>query len=322
MTDTEKREYPAYYAVIPADVRYDKRLCANAKLLYGEITALSHKEGYCWATDGYFASLYEVGRKTVNLWVQNLKECGYISIEHIYAEDSSKITQRRISIKGTPCPKNEAPLPEKKGTPCPKNRADNITRYNNIKDLKNKFKNSGGECHDQTDPGQRIPTQTPPPLLEMIKTESARNGFFLDPIFVESIAQSGLDPLWISGDNTFLRFVAEYIRENKKYRDKPKSELNPLFRSLVVSAENLRSEYPAWKSRQEKKGDEEKAVKVVSEKPKTCPHCGSQMNGSLKCTHCGGFFKFDDGSLEYKFHAYERVPSFRSLLDRKRQLSV
>ena len=27
---------PSYYAVIPADVRYDPRLKPNAKLLYGE----------------------------------------------------------------------------------------------------------------------------------------------------------------------------------------------------------------------------------------------------------------------------------------------
>ena len=47
----------SYYAIIPANVRYDNELTEKAKLLYGEITCLSNKEGYCFALNNYFAIL-------------------------------------------------------------------------------------------------------------------------------------------------------------------------------------------------------------------------------------------------------------------------
>lgn len=38
-----------YYSVIPATVRYDKRLKFAERLLYGEITALANSNGFCYA---------------------------------------------------------------------------------------------------------------------------------------------------------------------------------------------------------------------------------------------------------------------------------
>lgn len=69
---------PNYYAVIPASVRYDENLTPNSKLLYGEITALCNKEGYCWATNGYFAELYKTSEKTISRWIKNLEDNKYI----------------------------------------------------------------------------------------------------------------------------------------------------------------------------------------------------------------------------------------------------
>ena len=70
---------PNYYAIIPAEVRYNNELTANAKLLFGELTALSNKTGICWATNKYFAELYQVDKKTVSRWIQQLQDNGFVT---------------------------------------------------------------------------------------------------------------------------------------------------------------------------------------------------------------------------------------------------
>lgn len=90
-------EKPNYYSVIPAKVRYDKELKANEKLLYGEISALSNKNGYCNAGNTYFAELYGVHKKTISEWVAHLKNKEYIEVELVY--EDKKIIERRIYIE-------------------------------------------------------------------------------------------------------------------------------------------------------------------------------------------------------------------------------
>lgn len=87
-----------YYAVIPASVRYDQNLCANSKLLYGEITALCNEKGYCWASNQYFAELYNVSKTTVSRWISLLEENHYIVVRLNYKEGSSEIESRYIYI--------------------------------------------------------------------------------------------------------------------------------------------------------------------------------------------------------------------------------
>lgn len=71
-----------YYAIIPANVRYDFDLPPLAKLLYGEITALSNTEGYCTSDNKYFSCLFGISVKRVERLLECLKAGEYISISN------------------------------------------------------------------------------------------------------------------------------------------------------------------------------------------------------------------------------------------------
>lgn len=85
--------FRAYNALIPAPVRYDKKLTANAKLLYGELTSLCNQSGYCWATNDYFVELYGLSVATISRLISQLERCGYIRCEMV---TTAKGSQRRI----------------------------------------------------------------------------------------------------------------------------------------------------------------------------------------------------------------------------------
>lgn len=128
-----------YYAIIPANVRYDKDIPANAKLLYGEITALCNEKGYCWASNGYFADLYEVSKVTVSRWIKALVDKCYISTEIEFKENSKEILHRYIKIVDTPINENDEGYYQKDNeginknvkTPINKNVKENNTYINN-----------------------------------------------------------------------------------------------------------------------------------------------------------------------------------------------
>jgi len=105
MESKQMKLKPSYYSITPATVRYDEDLCPNAKWLYSEITALSTKDGYCWAKNRYFAELYHVTKTTISRWIRQLKEKGYIKVEMIYKHDSKEIEQRNIYIIDDPISK-------------------------------------------------------------------------------------------------------------------------------------------------------------------------------------------------------------------------
>ena len=92
-----EEERPNYFAVIPANIRYDDELRPMEKLLYGEITALTYKTGECWASNNYFARLYKTTPQGVSKWINKLKKLGYVAIDYEYAGKEIKKRIIRVS---------------------------------------------------------------------------------------------------------------------------------------------------------------------------------------------------------------------------------
>ncbi|MGM9661417.1 MAG: helix-turn-helix domain-containing protein, partial [Faecousia sp.] len=89
---------PNYYAVIPADVRYDDRLEANAKLLYGEIAALVSADGYCFALNAFFMENYGWSDRTVSRLLASLEDNGHIR-RVVIKDKSGHVVQRKIYLR-------------------------------------------------------------------------------------------------------------------------------------------------------------------------------------------------------------------------------
>ena len=95
---------PHYYMNIPAFVWDDTDLLRKPKaiLLYGHISTLANKKGYCWATNDYFAKQLKVDKRTVIDYVNLLVEKGYIKRKIFHKENSKEVEKRILSIFTTP----------------------------------------------------------------------------------------------------------------------------------------------------------------------------------------------------------------------------
>lgn len=87
-------EQPNFYSILTADVRYNKNLSPSEKIMFAEITALSNKQGYCSASNNYFADLYGVTKTTISRWIRNLIKEGYI--KSVLIKDGKEIKGRKL----------------------------------------------------------------------------------------------------------------------------------------------------------------------------------------------------------------------------------
>lgn len=126
-------DQPSYYSIITANVRYDNRLTDSEKLLFAEITSLSNKYGYCTASNGYFAKLYDVVKETISRRISKLAKFGYLHIEII--REGNEIKQRKmypLTQSSVPIDaKINTPIDNSVNTPIDANVKENNTSNNN-----------------------------------------------------------------------------------------------------------------------------------------------------------------------------------------------
>lgn len=116
----EPQSKPGYWAVIPAEVRYDPQLPLQARLLYAEISALTDLNGYCFASNAYLMNLYQITERTLQRNLRALEKRGYIRIEN---GDGGR-GRRRIYAGINPL----APNPDKNdGVPNNPDKNDGVT---------------------------------------------------------------------------------------------------------------------------------------------------------------------------------------------------
>lgn len=178
-----ENEQPNYYSILTANVRYDKNLKANEKLLFSEITALSNKYGYCTASNRYFAELYQVTERSIQDWISNLVQYGYITTtlvskdgqiigRKIYLSSGikeSKTTSRGVVKKSSPDEENFTGVGKKSSLGWgrnlhPNNTSNNNTSNNNIL--------SGKEPDNTPEPEEKENTESTQKTSDSQKSET------------------------------------------------------------------------------------------------------------------------------------------------------
>jgi len=89
------KDNPSYYSILPAAVRYSKDLTDFQKILFSEITALANKDGYCSASNGYFADLYDKEPENISRHISKLESAGFIT-RFVVKNEAGQIIHRHL----------------------------------------------------------------------------------------------------------------------------------------------------------------------------------------------------------------------------------
>ncbi len=115
-----------YYTVIPMKVITDSNLTPMMKIIYGILTSLSNRYGYCSASNQYIGDLLNMKSDTISTHISGLVKSDYIRIEL-----KKELGNRRTIFIRDLSDKNSTPLREISET-SPRNIGDTYNINNNI----------------------------------------------------------------------------------------------------------------------------------------------------------------------------------------------
>ena len=94
---------PNNFAILTAAIRFSKKLTDRQKLLCAEISALSNRHGYCYASNQFLGDLYNRAAETISRDIKAIEAAGFIRCE--YMEDNTRhiylLTERSRPIDET-----------------------------------------------------------------------------------------------------------------------------------------------------------------------------------------------------------------------------
>lgn len=211
---------PSYYAIIPADVRYDEGIPANAKLLYGEISALIGEDGYCFASNEYLASRFKMTHEAIARLITKLEKAGHIC-RVIEKDESGQIMTRKIYLR--------ASVPDGQGI----DQKINTTQPKNQGGIDQKIKDTNKDILIKEKDKKENPERKQRKAAEPLTDEQLRS------LVVENISRIA-QPSWTAADkNDLFRWVmALYDPEREVRKAHPirsTMSVNGTFRKLQLS---------------------------------------------------------------------------------------
>lgn len=124
------KEYINFINVIlPTSILGDNNITPLERLLLISILSLCKQKGYCWATNEYFAELFNVRKQTISKSISSLSKNNYIELKF---DNSEKNNSKRIIKISEALTKIISGIKENMNTSVNKN-LNQYNKYNNKK---------------------------------------------------------------------------------------------------------------------------------------------------------------------------------------------